>query len=638
MTRRSAEARQQARPGSKGRSQARVAKPEGRSQDPRGLRKPALQLSCRACAGLLLQGSFLREKRGAMKLRPYQLEALEAIDAAQRRGLRRVLLALPTGAGKTVIFSSLVAQHSGRALVLAHRRELIAQAKTRLEQQLGGEGRVVSVEMGDLRAADDARVIVASIRSLRPERLARLTASGGFDLVVYDECHHATANENAEVLRRLGVFEPDFSGLLVGVTATTRRADGEGLDKIFQEIVYAQTLADMIEQGYLRPLRGYTISTGIAWDPQLLTREDDGQGEQRLADAIDVEDRNALVARSIQELARDRRTIAFCVTVAHAERLARALNYFGVRAGMVCGAMPKAAREATLSAFAQGKLSVLTNVGVLTEGFDDPGVSAIAMVRPTRSESLYIQCVGRGMRLSEAAPDCLVLDFVDACRLDLVTLPSLAGLPRALNLQGERLDQVVAQLGEQVDWLAEVVEDEDISLSELKARAKAFDPLTQSLNPEVQAVSGADWFSLGPKGVGLYVKGEYPKGRPKDAPIGTPLRQALRNQEIWAIDVMARGARGEYRVYWDGVYQASFSRLVDAVQAVDYELERKSGALWASAQPGATWRHAEVPRSLQRAVQKRGQGKLRPALALHECLRQLRWLDRLRRVETLDPL
>lgn len=569
-----------------------------------------------------------------MKLRPYQEDALQAIRDARSRGLTRVLLALPTGAGKTVIFAQLIAGQSGRALVLAHRRELVEQAQRRIAA-LCPEPQRVEIEMGTQRCSPQARVVVASIRSLCESRLQRILDQGAFDLVVYDECHHATAAENRGVLERLGLFAADSRALLVGVTATTRRADGEGLDRVFQEIVYARSLASMIEDGYLRPLRGFTISTGMGWKGDPLAREGEKEGQEALADAVDVEDRNALVARSIQELARDRRCIAFCITVRHAERLARALNYFGVRAGMVCGAMPQEARKATLEAFRTGKLSVITNVGVLTEGFDDPGVSAIAMVRPTRSESLYIQCVGRGMRLSPEANDCLVLDFVDLFRLDLVTLPSLAGLPHAMNLQGELLHHAVDELGVQVDWLADVVEDEDISLSELKARAQAFDPLTQSLDPEISAMSSADWFSLGPRGVGLYVQGSLPvsSGAPEPSPSAW-LGNELRRQKIWAIDVLRMGRAGRYQVYWDGQLKGEFSRLLDAIEAVDYELGKKGPKLWASAQADASWRRAEVPERLAESLRLRGAGRMATPRSLHEALRQLRWLDRYRRAKS----
>ena len=125
------------------------------------------------------------------------------------------------------------------------------------------------------------------------------------------------------------------------------------------------------------------------------------------------------------------------MTVNHARHLAHALNALGVPAGIVHGAMPGDRRARRRCAtFARGASQVLTNVGVLTEGFDDPGVSCVAMARPTRSEGLYAQCVGRGTRLFPGKTDCLILDFVDLTTLSLCTLPSLFGTPRDLDLRG----------------------------------------------------------------------------------------------------------------------------------------------------------------------------------------------------------
>src|SRR6185295_11848018 len=131
-----------------------------------------------------------------------------------------------------------------------------------------------------------------------------------------------------------------------------------------------------------------------------------------------------------------RRTIAFCVTVNHARNLSHALNAVGVPAGIVHGAMSAVDRARALAEFRSGRIQVIANVAVLTEGFDDPGVSCIAMARPTRSEGLYAQCVGRGTRLAEGKHDCLILDFVDVSTLSLCSLPSLFGCPRDLDLRG----------------------------------------------------------------------------------------------------------------------------------------------------------------------------------------------------------
>src|SRR6187431_2563603 len=366
-------------------------------------------------------------------LRSYQREAIAAVLEARRAGIRRMVVCLPTGAGKTVIFSHLAELARRQVLVLAHREELLSQAREKLSQALRGSA-VVALERAAERGAAEAKVLVCSIRSLHEQRLAEVIRGRNVGLVIYDECHHAAAEDNLRVLRQIGVFEPDWSGTLLGFTATTARGDGKGLDEVFERIVYSRTLPDLIDAGYLSPLRGFRVST--AADLTRLSAFGADFREEELADAVDIEERNALVARSIQELARDRRTIAFCVTVNHARNLSRALNIIGVPAGVVHGAMPSDARAKALADFREGRTQVLTNVAVLTEGFDDPGVSCVAMARPTRSEGLYAQCVGRGTRLFPGKANCLVLDFVDLSDLSLCTLPSLFGMPRDLDLEG----------------------------------------------------------------------------------------------------------------------------------------------------------------------------------------------------------
>ena len=147
----------------------------------------------------------------------------------------------------------------------------------------------------------------------------------------------------------------------------------------------------------------------------------------------------------------------------------------------------------------------LTNVGVLTEGFDDPGVSCIAMARPTRSEALYAQCVGRGARFGSPKSDCLVLDFVDLSDLSLVNLPSLLGLPRALNLEGgdvKEASETFHQL--KLRYHGFEIEANEITLQEIKHRAESFDPLTMEINPEITAITANGWCTLGARGLALY--------------------------------------------------------------------------------------------------------------------------------------
>lgn len=509
----------------------------------------------------------------APTLRPYQREAIEAVLDARRQGVRRMLVCLPTGAGKTVVFAHLARLAKRPVLVIAHREELLEQARAKLETSLG-EGVVVAIEQGSRRADPSARVVVCSVRSLRSERLARLVAGRAAGLVIYDECHHAAADDNLRVLRELGCFEPTWEGTLVGFTATTARGDGRGLDDVFERIVYARTLPEMIADAYLVPLRGYRISTGA--DLSRLSGRGGDFVVEELAEAVDIEARNALVARSIQELARDRRTIAFCVTVAHAQHLRKALQALGVRAATVHGEMESELRAKTLRDFSAGKVQVLTNVAVLTEGFDDPGVACVAMARPTRSEGLYAQCVGRGTRLHPDKRDCLVLDFVDVSALSLRTLPSLYGMPRDLDLEGREAGEAKRIFDALVfDRPGFEVEAGAITLGEIQSRAEAFDPLTQEVDVEVTAISRNAWSSLGRHGVALHFE------RSPGA-----LSEVL---------VRARAARGKrWEVTLDGAPMARFSKLEEAVEAVDYEVHRRGPGVEASARAGAAWRRQRV--------------------------------------------
>jgi ATP-dependent helicase IRC3 len=517
-----------------------------------------------------------------MILRPYQQEAIDAVISARKSGVKRQVICLPTGSGKTVIFSRLASMAKRPVLVLAHREELLEQAKQKIENALQGVG-AVSIEQGPRHASKDARVVVCSIRSLHSKRLKALLKDRDFGLIVYDECHHATAEDNKRVLSEIGVFDPKWTGTLLGFTATTLRADGQGLNAIFEQIVYVRSLPEMVDDGYLAPLRGYRIATEE--DLHSVTGGADFV-VQELAEAIDIQERNALVARSIQELARDRRTLAFCVTVGHAKNLARALNLVGVRAGIVYGAQRKDVRRQVLSDFRKERYQVLTNVGVLTEGFDDPGVSCIVMARPTRSQSLYAQCVGRGTRLFEGKKDCLILDFVDACELSLMTLPSLFGMPRDLQLNGE---DVTAAAQAYFDWMGNApgleIEPGEITLAEIKKRIEGFDPLNLALNDEVLAISPNGWISLGRVGLALHC---YLKKN--------------KLSEYLVLDRKRRGRGKRYEVLLNDKTLAQFSQIEDAVEAVDYEIRKRGQSAAMSALEDAKWRSAPVPDFLSREL------------------------------------
>ncbi|MEI7776730.1 MAG: helicase-related protein, partial [Verrucomicrobiota bacterium] len=248
------------------------------------------------------------------------------------------------------------------------------------------------------------------------------------------------------------------------------------------------------------------------------------------------------------------------------------LNTLGVSAGIVHGEMPSEKRARALDDFRNGRVQVLTNVAVLTEGFDDPGTSCIAMARPTRSEGLYAQCVGRGTRLHPEKKDCLILDFVDLSTLSLCSLPSLFGIPRNLNLDGG--DAVAARRA----WL-DILEDQPgfeleagaLTHPEIQNRAAAFNPLTLEVHEDVRAISGNAWFSLGRHGLGLH----FQKATGK----------------ISEVVILRKLGRGKvWEVLIDDKPMERFSQIEDAVSAVDYEIEQFGPKASQSALPTAPWR------------------------------------------------
>jgi hypothetical protein len=275
--------------------------------------------------------------------------------------------------------------------------------------------------------------------------------------------------------------------------------------------------------------------------------------------------------------------------VSHARHLCWALNRLGVTSGLVYGEMTPDARAQALADFRNGRTQVLANVAVLTEGFDDPGVSCIAMARPTRSEGLYTQCVGRGTRLHPGKRDCLILDFVDASTLPLCSLPSLFGVPRYFDLQGGDVSEA-ARAWQKIlfDHPGFELEAGALTLPEIQERAAAFNPLTQEVHEDVRAISGNAWFSLGRHGLGLYFE-----------------KKPGVTNEVLVLKLPGRGKVWE--VLMDGASIERFSELEEAVSAVDYELEKLGRAIALSALPGAAWRQAPegcVPRAeiLQKAL------------------------------------
>lgn len=364
-----------------------------------------------------------------LQLRPYQTEALEAIRERFRHGIRRPLVSLPTGTGKTVLFSAMASsalKRGSRVLVLAHRDELLTQAADKMHQF---DDALDAMTVGLVKAEVDQHnrpVVVASVQTLgREARLARIAEP--FHLIIVDEAHHAAADSYQRILRGLGAFEDD-GPLTLGVTATPQRADALSLETTFQEVVYHRDILWGIRSGYLCDLKGRQVRLAALDLTGVKTRGGD-YVEGQVAQALEAAEAPYHGVRAWKRYADGRKTIVFTPTIALAHDFAKRFREAGVVARALSGNTPQDERRQLLRDFHAGAVQVVCNAQVLTEGFDEPSVDCIMVARPTKSQPLYVQMVGRGTRLHPGKEDCLILDLVGATdRLDLTTLPRLFGL------------------------------------------------------------------------------------------------------------------------------------------------------------------------------------------------------------------
>ena len=441
-------------------------------------------------------------------LRDYQKECLEAILERYRTGVRRQLACLPTGSGKTVIFAEFPRyfKMKKQMLVLAHRRELLDQARDKIRQ--ANHRLRVTVDQAGRSADPDCDVVVASVPTLGRRgstRLQRLDPERFF-LIVVDEAHHVTAATYRRVLEYFGMFDPETRKLLVGFTATPKRGDGKGLDTVFQEIVFSKSLPEMIRTGFLSPVAGYRVETEIDLS-RVKTRMGDFVASQ-LSLAVNVVERNDMIVKVFRSHLEGRQTLCFCVDVAHVHSLAGAFNKAGIRAAAVSGDMDRFERARALEDFSAGRIQVLTNCMVLTEGYDEPTVEGIILARPTKSALLYTQMIGRGTRLHPGKENVTIVDIVDVTREhSLTTLSSLFGLSEKFDLEGcttDEAEKAIRWVESNRPW---VPVNLATSLSDLRYRCTKIDLLDLETPLELVIYAEYAWASLGKRGYRLGLTG-----------------------------------------------------------------------------------------------------------------------------------
>jgi DNA repair protein RadD len=335
-----------------------------------------------------------------LTLRPYQADAVHQIREAYRvEGHRSVLFVLPTGGGKTVVFSHIAEQaaaRDNRICILVHRQELLRQASASLSSLGVQHGLIMPRREMDL----SAHVQVASVQTLAL-RLHKLPSSL-FQLLVIDEAHHSNAGTWAKVLQHF------TSARVLGVTATPCRTDGRGLGEWYSHMVLGPTPAELTAGGYLAPARVFAPpGPSLAGLRRRMGDFDMNQAGQMLQTGQAMGD---CLAHYRQHL-NGQTAIAFCCSVAHAQAVAELFASNGVAAASIDGTMDGQTRERLLSDLGAGRLKVLTSCSLLGEGVDVPSVTGCILLRPTQSEALHLQMIGRPLR-PQPGKEAVILDHV----------------------------------------------------------------------------------------------------------------------------------------------------------------------------------------------------------------------------------
>lgn len=336
-----------------------------------------------------------------MELRPYQKEAKEAVLSQWNDGIRRTLLVLPTGCGKTIVFAKITEEcvrNGKRVLILAHRGELLAQASDKIEKVCGLK---CAVEKADESCLDSwYRITVGSVQTLMHEKRLNNFSPDYFDVIIIDEAHHAVSDSYTRILNYFQNAD------VLGVTATPDRGDMKNLGKVFQSLAYEYTLPKAIKEGYLSPIKAVTIPLKIDF-----TGVSVQAGDFKASDIDTALDPYLYqIAEEMKAYCLNRKTVIFLPLVKTSQKFRDILNQSGFKAAEVNG--ESADRAEVLKEFDEGKYNVICNSMLLTEGWDCPSVDCVVVLRPTKVRSLYSQMVGRGTRLCKGKTELLLLDFL----------------------------------------------------------------------------------------------------------------------------------------------------------------------------------------------------------------------------------
>jgi len=394
-----------------------------------------------------------------IQLRPYQADLKRDIYDAWQRGARNVLAVSGTGSGKTVVLADIIREHDCASVVVAHRHELVSQlsialARDGVRHRIVGQQAVIRncaslhlSEIGRSYYDANARVAVAGV-----DTLIRMDGTDPWfsrvGLFVCDESHHnlRAAVDGGNKWGTAAAMFPNAKGL--GVTATPMRADGRGLgrhaDGIFDEMVQAPGMREIIRMGYLTDYRVYAPPSDIDLSGVGLSASGDYSPDP-LRKAVHKSHVVGDVVQHYLRVTPGKLGITFAVDVEAASEIAAAFRAAGVPSEVVSAKTPDTVRYAIMRRFAAGEIKQVVNVDLFGEGVDIPAVEVVSMVRPTQSLGLYIQQFGRALRLKEGKDYAVVLDHVgNVARHGLPDAPRTWTLDRREKRGKSRLVDTIA--------------------------------------------------------------------------------------------------------------------------------------------------------------------------------------------------
>lgn len=425
-----------------------------------------------------------------MELRPYQETARQKVQEEWESGKKRTLLVLPTGTGKTIVFSKIIedrVRKGERVLVIAHRGELLEQASDKLYKSTGLKTATEKAEQTSLGSF--YRVVVGSVQTMQREKRLNQFPPEYFDTIVIDEAHHAISDGYQRVLHH---FE---DANVLGVTATPDRGDMRNLGSYFESLAYEYGLAEAIKSGYLSPIKALTIPLKL--DLSNVKQQAGDFSTKDLGTALDPYLEQ--IAEEMKKQCFNRKTVVFLPLVKTSQKFRDILNKHGFKAAEVNG--ESADREQVLKDYEEGKYNVLCNSMLLTEGWDCPSVDCVIVLRPTKVRALYSQMVGRGTRLAPGKKELLLLDFLWHTERHELCHP--ANLIATDEKVAKKMTENIEELGAPIDLeQAEQQAKEDVALdreeslakqlSEMKRRKrKLVDPLQFEMS--IQAADLTDY-------------------------------------------------------------------------------------------------------------------------------------------------